>query len=91
MIYIQQILDQHRNTRIIIMIDDELSDELTDPVARKESLRTRKLVKVHLAKVDSSKVFLVDDLEQMLKILEDLCRSPEKMATILLNEYKKKI
>jgi len=87
---IQQAIAQNRDARIVVMIEDELSDELDDPVARKESMRSRKLVKAHLDKVESNRVFVVDDLEQMLEISEDLYRvvEAEKMVGLKLEKLK---
>ena len=87
---IQQAIAQNRDARIVVMIEDELSDELDDPVARKESQRSRKLVKAHLDKVDSKRVFVVDDLEQMLEISEDIYRvvEAEKMVGLKLEKLK---
>lgn len=87
---IQQAIQQNRDARIVVMIDDKLSDSLTDPVAKKESERSRKLVKAHLAKVESSKVFIVDDLEQMLEISEDLYKVAEAEKIIGLKLEKMK-
>ena len=87
---IQQAIQQNRDARIVVMIEDQLSDGLTDPVARKESERSRRLVKAHLAKVESSKVFVVDDLEQMLEISEDLYKVAEAEKIIGLKLEKMK-
>lgn len=53
---------------IIPMIELELSEELTDEVARKESLRTRKLLSTHMALNASPNVYVVDSLEEMLDV-----------------------
>lgn len=52
---------------IIPMIEMELSDDLTDDVARKESIRARTLVAKHLALNESPNVFVVSSLEEMLE------------------------
>lgn len=53
---------------IIPMIEMELSDDLTDEVARKESLRARKLAATHMAQNSSPNVYMADSLENMLEI-----------------------
>jgi len=52
---------------IIPLIELELSDDLTDEVARNESIRARKLATSHLARNASPNVFVVDSLEEMLE------------------------
>lgn len=52
---------------IIPLIEMELSDDLTDEVARKESLRARKLASTHLEKNASPNVFVVSSLDEMLE------------------------
>ncbi|MFA6392050.1 MAG: hypothetical protein WCW66_04875 [Patescibacteria group bacterium] len=68
-------LDDHRE--FVIMIDDKLNDELNDPVARKESLRARALVREHLRKLRLANVFLVDSLDEMLELSLVLYRAQE--------------
>jgi len=51
---------------VIAMIEMELSDTLTDEVARDESIRARKLAATHLARVESPNVLVVHSLEEML-------------------------
>lgn len=53
---------------IIPMIELELSESLTDEVARKESLRARKLASTHLANNASPNVYLASSLEEMLEV-----------------------
>lgn len=53
---------------VIPMIEMELSDELTDDVARKESLRARKLAATHMANNASPNIFMAESLEDMLEI-----------------------
>ncbi len=53
---------------VIPMIELELSDELTDEVARKESLRARKLASTHLSQNASPYIYVVDSLQEMLDI-----------------------
>lgn len=52
----------------VIMIAQTLDENLNDPIARKESLRSRALVKQHLKKLRLKNVFLVDNLEDMLTV-----------------------
>ena len=53
---------------VIPMIELELSDTLTDEVARQESLRARKLAATHLEKNASPYIYVVDSLEEMLDV-----------------------
>jgi hypothetical protein len=57
-------LDDRRD--FIIMISPDLKPELNDATARKESLRSRALVKQHLKKLRLPNVYIVDTLEEML-------------------------
>ena len=59
-------LDDRRE--FVIMVSKDLSEELNDQVARKESLRARALVNEHLRKLRLPNVYLVDNLEEMLDI-----------------------
>jgi hypothetical protein len=52
----------------VIMIEAELNASLNDPVARRESLRARALVKQHLLKLRLRNLYLVDDLPTMLEV-----------------------
>lgn len=53
---------------VIAMIEMELSDTLTDEVARKESLRARNLAVSHLTLNASPNVYVVDSLDEMLDV-----------------------
>lgn len=55
------------NQMLIVFVDSKVSDELTDVVAKKESLRTRTLVKAHLSKIDHPNVKVVNSLDDMLE------------------------
>ncbi len=59
-------LDDRRYFVILIVM--ELDSRLDNEVARKESLRSRALVKQHLKKLRLSNLYLVDSLEEMLAI-----------------------
>jgi hypothetical protein len=50
------------------MIEMTLSDELTDEVARAESLRARSLVAAHLGKSAAPNLYVVSSLEEMLEV-----------------------
>lgn len=58
-------LDDRRE--FVILIDKDLDPNLNDPAIRKESLRSRALVKAHLKKLRLSNVYLVDTLDEMLQ------------------------
>ncbi len=53
---------------VIPMIEMELSDELTDEIARQESLRARQLAITHMRNTTSPNVFMVDTLQEMLEV-----------------------
>lgn len=61
-------LDDRRD--FIIMVSQDLKPELmeSNPLAAKESLRARALVKEHLKKLGFSNLFVVENLEEMLEV-----------------------
>ena len=59
-------LDDRRD--FVVMITQGLSEELTDAVARKESLRARALVLQHLKKQRLKNVYVVSNLDDMLEV-----------------------
>jgi hypothetical protein len=63
-------LDDRRD--FVVMIDKNLVEELNDPIARKESLRARALVKQHLKKLRLPNLYLVDSLDDMLYVASQL-------------------
>lgn len=63
-------LDDRRN--FVVMIEQDLSPELNDPIAKKESLRARALVKEHLKKLRLDNLYVVESLEDMLSVSENL-------------------
>lgn len=63
-------LDDRRD--FIIMIDKSLDESLTDPIARKESLRARALVFQHLKKLRLANLYVVESLEEMLNVSLEL-------------------
>lgn len=56
--------------RVVLYIDPQIAPELKEqsPDAAKESLRSRKLVRAHLAQLKHPNVFVVDSLDAMLEI-----------------------
>ena len=56
----------------IVLTDEELTDDLKNETARAESLRSRKLVKEHLNKLSLKNVFIVESLDEMLRISLEL-------------------
>lgn len=56
----------------IVLTDENISNDLQDDVARAESIRSRKLVKEHLGKLLLKNVFVVDSLDEMLRISLEL-------------------
>ena len=59
-------LDDQR--KFVVMIQQELIPELNNEVARKESLRARALVVEHLKRLRLKNLYVVDTLEDMLKV-----------------------
>lgn len=59
-------LDDRRE--FVVMVAPNLSPELNDPVAMKESIRSRALVKQHLKKLRLPNLYLVDSLDEMLEV-----------------------
>lgn len=57
-------LDDRRE--FVVMVDPDVTPELSDPIARKESVRARALVKQHLKKLRLPNLYLVDTLDEML-------------------------
>lgn len=55
------------NQILVVFVDYKVSEELTDVIAKKESLRTRDLVRSHLAKVSHPNVKVVNSLDEMLE------------------------
>jgi hypothetical protein len=74
---ILQALRLDRRREFIAMIDDHLDDTLTDEALRKESMRGRKLITSHLAKINMSNVHVVMSLESMLELSIKLYRAYE--------------
>ncbi len=67
---IMQAISSNENRSVVIMVDKEIKDELkvADPVASKESMRARALVRAHLKKVNKPNVYIIDSLDEMLEI-----------------------
>ena len=59
-------LDDRRD--FVVLISQDLDPSLSDPVARKESLRARALVMQHLKKLRLKNLYVVDTLQEMLEI-----------------------
>ena len=70
-------LDINYYRDVVVMIDPNLDESLDDPVARRESLRARKLVKSHLAQQCLKGLYIVNSLDDMLGLsleLHDIAR-----------------
>lgn len=63
-------LNRHRD--FVVYIEQRLDDVLDDPIARKESLRSRALVAKHLEKLDLASLYVVDSLDDMLALSIEL-------------------
>jgi len=61
----------------IVLTEENLSKDLNDEIARNESIRSRRLVKEHLSKLNLKNVLIVKSLDEMLdtslKVYELLC------------------
>lgn len=79
---IMQAIDQNRGAKIVVMIESDLDESLNDPIARKESIRSRSIILEHLNKIQAKNVYVVDDLETMLDIsigLHHICKAEKKL------------
>jgi len=81
---IMQAINSNEHRSVVIMIDKDIKEELknSDPVASKESLRARALVKAHLLKNKKSNVYVVDSLEKMLEVSLKLYQVHEILNSI---------
>lgn len=79
-------LAANRFRSFVILIDDELSDRLDDEGRRKDSLRSRKLVKAHIKGLGLPNVYLVETLQEMLDLSLKLYQ-----AHTLLAECERKL
>lgn len=59
-------INSHRD--FVIMIEQKIDSELDDPIARKESLRSRALVTEHLKKLNIASLYVVESLSEMLEL-----------------------
>jgi hypothetical protein len=71
---IMQAIKMNNRRFVIVMISQDLQDtpKLQDFGARRASLTQRALVKAHLEKLDYEGLYIVDNLEDMLKLSLDL-------------------
>jgi hypothetical protein len=68
---------------VVAMIEMELDDSLDDEVARKESIRARKLAATHLANNASPNVYVVESLEEMLDLSITLYAAAESLTAVV--------
>jgi hypothetical protein len=61
-------INMNKHRFFVILVDNILDDSLSDEIARKESLRSRALVKAHLKKLSMSNVYVVQTLEEMYEV-----------------------
>ncbi|MDD3301839.1 MAG: hypothetical protein PHR57_03670 [Patescibacteria group bacterium] len=81
-------LDDRRD--FVIMIQMDLDEKLSDPIARKESLRARALVSEHLKKLRLDNLYVVNNLEEMLEVSLELYKAAEIVAPFQkFNPHKK--
>lgn len=79
---ILQTLQPNDMRYFVVLADETISDELTDPIARAESLRSRKLVQEHLKKLNLKNVFIVSSLDEMLQISIELYNLLQKQLAL---------
>lgn len=74
---ILQTLKPEDTRYFIVLTEENLSKDLNDEIARNESIRSRRLVKEHLNKLNLKNVLIVKSLDEMLdtslKVYEMLC------------------
>lgn len=58
---------QNANRSFVVLIDETLDEHLDDAACRKDSLRSRKLVKTHLLGLNLPNVYVVENLDKMLE------------------------
>lgn len=75
------------NQHLIIMIDDDCTDERKTEDERKTSVRTRKLVKSKLLGVKHPNVFIVDSLEGMKELAVALAKNINNYNTLRAGCY----
>lgn len=66
----------------VVMVDPDVTPELSDPLARKESVRARALVKQHLKKLQLPNLYLVDTLDEMLSVSIELHKAVRYLAPL---------
>lgn len=78
---------------VVLMIDEDLDEDLTDEVARNESLRARKLLRAHLKELDLPNVLSVNNFQEMYEASVKLYAAVvmKRMATIqdFMSEFPK--
>ncbi len=79
-------LATNRFRSFIVLIDDDLVERLNDEGRRKDSIRSRKMVKAYLRGLGLPNVYLVDTLPEMLELSLTLYR-----AHVLLTECERKL
>jgi len=70
------------NQHLIVMIDDECTDERKTDDERAASVKARKLVKSKLVKVNHPNVFVVDSLEEMKTLTVRLAENVNEGNTL---------
>lgn len=73
-------LDDRRN--FVVMIEMDLLPELSDPIARKESIRARALVYEHLRKLRLSNLYVVESLEEMMDVSLELFKAAKIISPL---------
>lgn len=63
-----QVVKSDGQRDLVVMVASDLDPSLDNPVAKKESSRTRTLVAEHLKKLGFSNIHVVDSLERMLEL-----------------------
>lgn len=85
---ILQALKSTKHRAVVIFIDPTLDPNLkeSNPVAAKESIRTRILTIEHLKNVNDPRVFLVNSMEDMYKVGIQLAKTAKMISDIRLGK-----
>ena len=81
---IHQAIRSNLNRSIVVMIDINIKPELViaDPIAAKESMRSRALVQAHLNKVKHDNIYIVESLEDMFTLSLKLYDLHKQLAVV---------
>ncbi len=81
---IMQAIRSHKNRFVVLYIAPDVNPVLktNDPVAAKESLRSRVLVREHLKNINNSNVFIVDSMQEMYEVGIKLAQAAQLLLDV---------